>query len=112
MVGAIIGDIIGSSYELNPIKNKNFELFPVDSDFTDDTVMTMAVAKSILDRENYIDNIIEFGLKYPNRKYRESFRKWLKTKSINHMIVGENGSAMRVSPIRVLLLKFRIRSFR
>jgi ADP-ribosylglycohydrolase len=99
MVGAIIGDIIGSSYELNPIKNKNFELFPVDSDFTDDTVMTIAVAKSILDRENYIDNIIEFGLKYPNRKYGESFRKWLKTKEYKPYDSWGNGSAMRVSPI-------------
>ncbi len=72
MVGAIIGDIIGSSYELNPIKNKNFELFPVDSDFTDDTVMTIAVAKSILDRENYIDNIIGVWIKISNRTYGES----------------------------------------
>ncbi|MBN1277159.1 MAG: ADP-ribosylglycohydrolase family protein, partial [Deltaproteobacteria bacterium] len=61
MLGAIAGDIIGSVYEHNSIKTKDFPLFSPDSRFTDDTVLTVAVASSILTGTSYRDSIKEIG---------------------------------------------------
>ena len=99
MLGAIAGDIIGSAYERYPIKTKKFELFSKYSKFTDDTVMTLAVAKSIIDDEDYIDNIIDFGIRYYDVGYGGSFRKWLKSRTHKPYNSWGNGSAMRVSAI-------------
>ncbi len=99
MLGAIAGDIIGSTYEFNAVKTKEFELFPKGSRFTDDTVLSMAIAKSILDKEPYLNNIIDFGLKYPNVGYGGNFRRWLKGEEYKPYNSWGNGSAMRVSPI-------------
>jgi ADP-ribosylglycohydrolase len=99
MLGAIAGDILGSSYERKRIKTKDFEFFREGSTFTDDTVMTIAIAKSILERQPYLDNVIDFGLRYYEVGYGSFFKKWLK--SDEHQPYGSwgNGSAMRVSPI-------------
>ena len=99
MLGAITGDIVGSYYEFHKIKTKEFELFHPQSKFTDDTVLTMAVAKSLLGKELYRENIIDFGLRYFEVGYGGSFKKWLK--SDDHLPYNSwgNGSAMRVSPI-------------
>jgi len=99
MLGAIAGDIIGSIYERNSIKSKQFELFSSNNFFTDDTVLTVAIAKSIINHENYIDNIIDFGLKYYDVDYGSSFRKWLKSETHKPYNSWGNGSAMRVSAI-------------
>jgi len=99
MIGAVVGDIVGSTYEFSPVKTKDFKLFPKNSRFTDDTVLTMAIAKSILDNEEYLKNIVEFGLKYPNAGYGGFFRKWLREKEHKPYNSWGNGSAMRVSPI-------------
>ena len=80
MLGAIAGDIIGSTYEFNSIKTKEFDLFPKGSSFTDDTVLSMAISKSLLDSEPYLGNIVSFGLKYFDAGYGGFFRKWLKEK--------------------------------
>ncbi len=64
MLGAIASEIIGSYYEFHKIKTKEFELFHPKSKFTDDTVLSMAIAKSILDNEPYLDNVVNFGLRY------------------------------------------------
>jgi len=99
MFGAIIGDIIGSTREFQKNKTKDFELFPDGSDFTDDTVLTIATADAILNKRNYGDVYKEYALKYPNRGYGGSFYKWiLDTNSEPYNSFG-NGSAMRVSPI-------------
>jgi len=99
MLGAIAGDIIGSAYERYPIKTKKFKLFSKYSIFTDDTVMTLAVAKSIIDNEDYIDNVIDFGTRYYDVGYGGSFRKWLKSRSHRPYNSWGNGSAMRVASI-------------
>jgi len=102
MLGAIAGDIIGSAYERHPIKTKKFELFSKYSKFTDDTVMTMAVAKAILDNEDYLKYVVDFGTRYVDVGYGGSFRRWLR--SWNHKPYNSwgNGSAMRVSAIGFL----------
>ena len=103
MKGAIIGDIIGSVYENHNIDTKEFPLFSRWSRFTDDTVMTCATAKALLNPDHDIVEIfLELGHKYPNAGYGGKFRKWLF--SDNHQPYGSfgNGSAMRVSPVGLL----------
>ncbi|SFV62305.1 hydrolase, putative [hydrothermal vent metagenome] len=99
MLGAVAGDIIGSTYEFNSIKTKEFELFPKGSIFTDDTVLSMAIAKSIMDSEPYLDNIVDFGRHYFNVSYGGNFRRWLRGNDHSPYNSWGNGSAMRVSPI-------------
>ncbi len=102
IVGAIAGDIIGSPYEWNPIKTKEFDLFSPRSIFTDDTVMTLAIAKWLCEdkdsKEVLIRNLKYFGNKYPNAGYGGRFIKWLGQESPEPYGSWANGSAMRVSP--------------
>jgi ADP-ribosylglycohydrolase len=99
MLGAIAGEIIGSYYEFHKIKTKEFGLFHPKSKFTDDTTLSMAIAKSILDDEPYLDNVVDFGLRYFEVGYGGSFKKWLKGDTHEPYNSWGNGSAMRVSPI-------------
>jgi len=99
MIGAIAGEIIGSYYEFHKIKTKKFELFHPESKFTDDTTLSMAIAKSILDNESYLNNVVDFGLRYFEVGYGSGFKKWLKGKEHLPYNSWGNGSAMRVSPI-------------
>lgn len=107
MIGTIIGDIAGSRYEWNNIKTKNFELLnSMECFFTDDTVMTLAVAKSLLDcNGNYNNlssvatkNMVEIGRKYPNCGFGGNFYKWIMTDNHEPYNSYGNGAAMRVSP--------------
>lgn len=81
MLGAIIGDIVGSTYEFQNTKEYNFELFPKGSDFTDDTVCTIAVAAAVLNEVGYETSIRYWCKKHPHPKgaYGGSFAKWLST---------------------------------
>ena len=106
MLGAIIGDIAGSRYEWNNIKTKNFELLnSMKCFFTDDTVMTLAVAKSLLEcNGNYnnlseiaINNMVEIGRKYPDCGFGGNFYKWIMTDNHEPYNSFGNGAAMRVS---------------
>jgi len=99
MIGAIAGDIIGSVYEAHPIKSTSFPLFSAHSRFTDDTVLTVAVAFSILNDVDYASSIKDFGLKYPNAGYGGSFYSWLYSAESKPYHSWGNGSAMRVSPV-------------
>lgn len=99
MIGAIAGDIIGSVYEHHRIKTKDFPLFHPQCCFTDDSVLTVAVAKAILDDRNYLRAVWEIGRKYPNAGYGESFIRWLHSTEPRPYNSWGNGSAMRVSPI-------------
>lgn len=99
MIGAIAGDIIGSVYEFRPIKMKNFPLFSPFCDFTDDTVLTVAVAEAILTGRSYLEAIREIGRRYPNAGYGGFFYRWLHSKDSRPYNSWGNGSAMRVSPI-------------
>ena len=99
MIGAIAGDIIGSIYEHDNIKSKDFPLFKVGCSFTDDTVLTIAVAKAILTNGNYKQSIWDLAGNYPNAGYGASFIHWLRSLDPQPYNSWGNGSAMRVSPI-------------
>lgn len=107
--GAILGDIVGSPYEFdcNNCKTKDFPLFSRRSQFTDDTVMTLAVAKALLDTHRQEDAAIKaalvremqrLGRLYPDRGYGARFEGWLYEEDPQSYHSYGNGSAMRVSP--------------
>ncbi len=99
MIGAIIGDIVGSRFEKNNVKHKNFELFTKESRFTDDTVLTIAIADSLLNSRDYESNMQKYGRTYPFAGYGGTFKKWLTGLIRGPYNSWGNGSAMRVSPI-------------
>ncbi|MCD7855214.1 MAG: ADP-ribosylglycohydrolase family protein [Clostridiales bacterium] len=108
MIGAILGDIIGSPYEFDMgNKSKDFPLFSEESTFTDDSVMTLAVGKAFLEaKPDDTDEVIlkslaeqmrSFGRMFPDAGYGGRFRLWLKTPWLKAYNSYGNGSAMRVS---------------
>jgi len=113
MLGAIVGDIIGSTFEWHNVKTVDFELFSRASRFTDDTVMTVAIADAILNKEQhknfiidaieskktYVYKLKEYGKKYPDVGYGRMFEQWLSSKELKPYNSYGNGSAMRVSPV-------------
>jgi ADP-ribosylglycohydrolase len=99
MIGAIAGDIIGSVYEARPIKSKNFPLFDPRCTFTDDSVLTIAVASAILSKKPYKDVVLEIGRRYPHAGYGGSFIRWLLSDDPQPYNSWGNGAAMRVSPV-------------
>ena len=99
MLGAIAGDIIGSPYEFRNIRKTDFELFNHDSRFTDDTILTIAIADSILNNKDYALTLKEYGRRYSYGDYGVSFSKWLNSDSLDPYNSFGNGSAMRASPI-------------
>ena len=99
MLGAIAGDIIGSVYEWNAIKTTIFPLFLNGSRFTDDSVLTVAVADAILKGEPYGAAIRRFGLRHPHAGYGGSFKRWLASDDPQPYNSWGNGSAMRVSAV-------------
>lgn len=99
MIGAIAGDIIGSVYEHAPLKSKDFPLFHRQAHFTDDTVLTIAVAHAILEGRSYHATIREIGRRYPYAGYGGNFVQWLMSDDMPPYNSWGNGSAMRVSPV-------------
>lgn len=104
MLGAIVGDIVGSSYERHNVNSTDFDLFPKGSRFTDDTVMTLAVAQWLMeDREHSHGGLIKcmqrLGRRYPAAGYGERFRHWLLTENPQPYNSCGNGAGMRVSPV-------------
>lgn len=109
MIGAIIGDIVGSRFEFDNLKSKKFELFHKECDFTDDSVMTLAIAKCltqydiISDYEEFRKNLVkvmhEVGRKYPDCGYGGRFLVWMMRNHTEPYNSYGNGSAMRVSPV-------------
>jgi ADP-ribosylglycohydrolase len=102
MLGAIIGDIVGSVYEWNNIKIKEFEFFRDDCFFTDDTVMTVAVAEALMNGgkpDDYIEAMKKYGRLYPDAGYGGHFGNWLFSDDKEPYNSWGNGSAMRVSPV-------------
>ena len=111
MIGAILGDVVGSIYEFDNIKTKDFELFDKECFFTDDSVMTIAIAEALMQteeineenledfKENLITVMHEIGVKYPDCGYGGHFLVWmLRNKREPYNSFG-NGSAMRVSSV-------------
>ena len=108
MYGAILGDMIGSPYEFDRgNKTKDFPLFSEDSCFTDDTVMTIAVAEAFMDapddedgiRQRLIQSMQKWGHRYPGAGYGVRFCGWLESRDPQPYHSFGNGSAMRVSPV-------------
>ncbi len=99
MIGAIAGDMIGSVYEARPIKTKDFPLFHPGSRFTDDSVLTIAVAQAILTDGDYRRWVRKIGRRYPHAGYGGTFIRWLHSSAPEPYNSWGNGSAMRVSPV-------------
>jgi ADP-ribosylglycohydrolase len=99
MIGAIAGDIIGSIYEARSIKTKDFPLFQEHSFFTDDSVLTVAVADTILHGGGYADRFRDYYRRYTGRGYGGRFHEWAKSDDPRPYGSYGNGSAMRVSPV-------------
>ena len=111
ILGAIVGDVVGCPYEFHNIKTKQFDLITGNSHFTDDTVMTLAVASAlrkwdkgedINDKEfqkAVVDAMKFFGKIYPNAGYGKRFMQWLFSRKRTGYDSWGNGSAMRVSPV-------------
>jgi ADP-ribosylglycohydrolase len=99
MLGAIIGDVIGSVYEHRNIKTVEFDLFSDNCRFTDDSVMSIAVAEAIMSDQNYEAAMQKFGRLYPNAGYGGNFYNWLFEDNPKPYNSWGNGSAMRVSPV-------------
>lgn len=100
LLGAICGDIIGSSYERFSTKDINFKLFNPYSRFTDDTVMTIAVADWIMSGDKLPSVMQDWGrCRYPRAGYGQSFLTWLYQEEPTPYNSFGNGSAMRVSPV-------------
>ncbi len=101
MIGAIIGDIVGSDYEFSNTSDYNFELFDRNCDFTDDTICTVAVADAILNQTDYQTAMRQWCRKYPHPKgeYGSFFMNWVMRPDPYPYNSFGNGSAMRVSPV-------------
>ncbi len=121
MIGAIIGDIVGSRFEFNNHRSKDFELFTDECEITDDSIMTIAVAKAIMETEKKIKTLInecgnnyeynkllesmtikymqEIGRKYPYCGYGGMFRRWVFSDNPKPYNSFGNGAAMRISPV-------------
>jgi len=99
MLGAITGDVIGSRFEHDGIKSKDFELFNCQSVFTDDTIHTVALADSLLNQVPYQEKLREYFRYYPDVGYGGRFRRWAQSSEPGPYGSYGNGSAMRVSPV-------------
>ena len=99
MIGAIAGDVIGSVYELIPIKTKDFKLFSDRSIFTDDSVLTVALMEAILHDRNYAEVMREYFARYPRAGFGGSFHQWALTPDGKPYNSWGNGSAMRTSAV-------------
>lgn len=91
--------MIGSVFEWNNVKTTGFDLFDSKCDFTDDTVLTIAVADCLINHKDFSRTIWEYGRKYPRRGYGGNFRKWLREEARRPYGSYGNGSAMRVSAV-------------
>lgn len=101
MIGAIIGDIAGSIYEFNNTSDYNFPMFTQESDYTDDTICTVAIADAILSNKDYQSSMREWCRKYPHPmgEYGNLFSFWVMRPDPYPYNSFGNGSAMRVSPV-------------
>ena len=106
MLGAVIGDIVGSRFEFRNHRDKDFELFASDCTYTDDSVMTAAVAQAVMNSkpdfsdlsQNAVKYMSDLGNSHPGRGYGFHFYQWLLGDQKPYNSFG-NGAAMRVSPV-------------
>jgi ADP-ribosylglycohydrolase len=102
ILGAIAGDIFGSIYEFNNLNISDFNLFNDNCKITDDTVLTIAIADSLLNNSDFKSTLISYGRKYSSFNYGPGFLNWLYSEEQNPYNSYGNGSAMRVSAIGAL----------
>jgi len=102
MIGAVIGDIVGSVFEGTGFKSKRFPLFAPGCTFTDDTVCTVAVAEALVRGTPPAEALRGWGLRYPDRGYGAAFFAWLCSPDPSPYGSFGNGAAMRVSPAGLL----------
>lgn len=100
MLGAITGDIIGSIYEFNNIKTTEFPLFnPQRCFFTDDSILILALAESILYGKDYVETMKTYFRRYPDADYGDRFYVWAASDKNTPYNSWGNGAAMRISPV-------------
>lgn len=101
MLGAIVGDIVGSRFEFDNTDRYDFELFTPECDFTDDTICTIGVADAIMHGGDYMGAVHEWCRRYPNPTgaYGGNFRRWVMSRNPRPYGSYGNGSAMRVAPV-------------
>ena len=99
MKGAIAGDIIGAHFEFIPCKEKDFLLFGDHYYFTDDTVLTLAVADVLLNKGDYEDTLVKYSRKYKDQAWGIRYKSWFTSEERAPYNSFGNGSAMRVSPV-------------
>ena len=99
MIGAIAGDVIGSVHEATATKTKRFPLFTAESCFTDDTVLSAAIADVLLTGNDYVQTIQRYFRAYLDVGYGQQFKLWCELRRTDPYQSWGNGSAMRVSPV-------------
>jgi ADP-ribosylglycohydrolase len=99
MLGALIGDLVGSVYEWSNIKSTQFEFLKPECFFTDDSVLTVATASALLTGTGYTEAYQDFARRYPGRGYGGYFSNWIYSDNPQPYNSLGNGSAMRVSPV-------------
>lgn len=99
MLGAIIGDYVGSIYEMNNIRSTDFPFFSDSCTFTDDSMMTIAIAEALLTDRDYANSLKKYARAYPKAGYGSRFLNWAMQKDAPAYNSLANGSAMRVSPV-------------
>jgi ADP-ribosyl-[dinitrogen reductase] hydrolase len=99
ILGAIIGDVIGSVYEWNNVRTTDFPLFRPSTDFTDDSVLTFATMDSLLNGLDFTKTYQSYSRNFPHRGYGGRFSSWIHEEHPLPYNSWGNGSAMRVSPV-------------
>jgi len=99
MLGAIVGDVIGSPFEFQNVKSTNFRLFDRGSQCTDDSVLTVATADALMNGRGYAEAYQEYFHRFPNAGYGGNFVGWANRRETRPYNSWGNGSAMRVSPV-------------
>jgi ADP-ribosylglycohydrolase len=99
VIGAIAGDVIGSIYEGTSLRTKNFNLFSPKSCFTDDSVLSVAVADALLTNSDYASQYKVYCRRYPGAGYGSNFFQWAFSESTQPYNSYGNGASMRVSPV-------------
>ena len=107
MLGAIIGDTVGSRFEWHNHRSKDFDFLTYKCEPTDDSIMTLAIAKAILKSEGNINKLPDLAVRYmqqlgrlyPDAGYGGAFRKWIRSNNPKPYGSFGNGAAMRVSPV-------------
>lgn len=103
MLGAIIGDIVGSRFERYNHKSKDFQLFHESCRMTDDSILTLAVADAFMNNRSYVDAVLEYARENPLAGYGGSFVGWVDSSDHKPYNSWGNGSAMRVSALSWLI---------